>query len=214
MVKKPGGAGAYYREKNRKQDFCIGSLKEKTLDEILADSVKRENVFEHAVMQCKGCSNPCEVEREVRVFQQEFGISQNEISAAFRLDDNRKIGVALIDYDGWHEIERSRDGSCLCWSNAIRSNLFIPVQFGKRIAVSFRKLTEESAVKILLNGNECFTDQGTDMHRTVFFEMTESSKEAYITLTFLIEKLYTPNELYGSMDRRLLGVGVESVFYI
>lgn len=206
-------AGAYYKGKDRRKGFCIGSLKENTLDEILSDSAKRDKVQREASMQCEGCSNPCEVEREVRMFGQGFGISTKEIPMAFRLEHNRKMGIALVDYDGWHEIERNADGSCLCWSNAVRAKIFVPAAAHRKIMVTYRKLSAESVVKILLDGKESFKEQEMAMHRAVMLEMPELPGKEYVTLTFLIDKVQTPEELYGSADHRYLGVGLESVVW-
>lgn len=207
--------GAYYKGRDERNKFCIGNLKENTLDEILLNKEKRESVYEEAVVLCKGCSNPCELNREVNMYGQSLGLSQNEIHEAYQLDKQRKIGCALIDYCGWNEIERYEDGRCLCWSCDFVSKLFITnVRENRKIRITFRKLVEEAIVKVVLNGREIFVDRDSQLKNTIVLEIPSNIKTEYLTLSFIIDTIKTPFEVCGSDDRRYLGVGVEEVVYI
>lgn len=202
--------GAYYKERSRREAFCIGSLRQHTLDEILLDTARREEVRSHAVKLCEGCSNPCEVNREVFLFGQPVGLVKAELPAAFALEQQRRIGIALIDYEGWHEIERC-GGDCLCWSSAAAANIFIPSQPVSKIRIAYRKLDAQSVVKLFADGREVFADRESDGHRVIMLELPGLLENGYTTITFCIDQVKTPYELGIGGDCRRLGVGLEAV---
>ncbi len=202
--------GAYYKERARREEFCIGSLGQHTLDELLLDTAKREEVQIHAVKQCEGCSNPCEVNREVFLFDQPAGLEKAELPAAFELEQQRRIGIALVDYEGWHEIERC-GGDCLCWSSAAAANIFIPAQPVSKIRIAYRKLDARFVVKLFADGREVFADREPDVHRVVTLDLPGLLENKYTTVTFCIDQVKTPYELGLGEDCRRLGVGLETV---
>lgn len=205
--------GAYYKDSCERESFCYGNLKENTLDEILSDDSGRKKVYETSVRRCKGCTNPCEVNREVHIFGQKPHLSDDEIDTANDLEKELRLGVSLLDYSGWHSIERYTDGSCLCWSSMADAKIFVPVGNQHILKICYRKLNLKSVIKILINGTEAFVDREETVQRTVLLEMPFFGEEKYVTITFLIDQLWSPAELLGSSDGRMLGVGLESVQY-
>ena len=65
----------------------------------------------------------------------------------------------------------------------------------------------------MINGTETFVDREEAVQRTVLLEMSLFEEEKYVMITFLIDQLCSPDELFGSSDERMLGVGLESVQY-
>lgn len=205
--------GAYYKGKDERNKFCIGDLKEHTLDEILADRDKRSDVYAQTVIFCKGCSNPCELNREVNLYGQSLGISQTEISTAYQLDTQRRVGCALIDYCGWNDIERYEDGSCLCWSCDFVSKVFVAnIEKNKKIGISYRKLIKEAKVKILINGKEVYVDSNSDLQRKIVVDIPSEIKKDSLEIKFVIDIIETPFELFKSEDHRSLGIGIEDIY--
>lgn len=202
--------GAYYKGKDERSQFCIGNLKESTLDEILLDEKKREGVYKGAVACCTGCSNPCELNREVNIYGQSLELLPNEINLAYQLDIERKIGCALIDYSGWNVIERYEDGSCLCWSCDFVSKVFIVnSNVNKKLKIIYRKLVSGACVKIAINGKEIYTDYDLELRKTIVLEMPAEIEMKLLTLSFITDTVKTPFEVYESEDHRYLGVGIE-----
>lgn len=97
--------GAFYKGKEWREKFCLGDLKIESLDEILLNFKRKEQVNKEAVFSCIGCSNPCELNREVNLFGQRIDYSFKELQTAFELEKVVKIGDALLDYFAWHDIE-------------------------------------------------------------------------------------------------------------
>lgn len=204
--------GAYYKDACRRAGFCYGNLKENTLDGILTDCSRRKKVYETSVRRCSGCTNPCEVNREAGLFGQKPYLSSDEICTAMKLEKELRFGISLLDYSGWHSIERYQDGNCLCWSSETVAKIFVPAEGCHILNICYRKLNLKSVIKIFVNGAETFTDKEEIARRTVLLEMP-LFEENYVTITFLTDKLYSPRELFGSSDDRMLGIGLEAVQY-
>ena len=199
--------GAYYKEDSREK-FCMGDLSNNSLDEILLDDKKRGDVFRNAVNRCCGCTNPCELAREVYLFGMNKNIEEQELQTAFELEQERRIGDALLDYDGWHSIEKHKASHDFCWSSEPEARIFIK-NSGKKITILYRKITSDLVVKIFLDGIEVYLDLSNEIEHRVTFDAALGKR--YSTITFLADCLKSPKEIYGTQDTRYLGIGLEDV---
>ncbi len=216
--------GAYYRGRESREKFFLGDLRTDSLDEILT-SERSETVRSDVVQRCSGCSVPCEVTRESNSPDMNYALHKDELPRAFILEEivngpnSQMLGDGLLDYDGWHGLEWDNndagDTRRWCWSGGkqgrICSRIFIKVPFDeKRIIVTFSKITRNLKVKLLLNGREVWSDMNSgESWRTV--ELNAEDAGPYATLTFLLDRLYRPSELFDSEDDRRLGVCVHNI---
>lgn len=207
--------GAYYKSKEFRQQVMLGDLRKNTLDEIFLDFDRREEV-NNAVYLCEGCCALCEVSREVRLFGRKIYLSKEEVALALQLDTVHKIGEALLDYEGWHEIERYGDPRCLCWSNDLAAKIFIPARHEKKVLISYRRLSAEYKEKIYIDGEElCQEELGViKAVQKEFLLDISKSVEDYITITFVVDWMKSPDELFGNGDTRQLGIGLENVTFV
>ncbi|MSS64497.1 radical SAM protein [Velocimicrobium porci] len=204
--------GAFYKGKEWREKFCLGDLKKSSLDEILFNLPKREEVYNKAVLLCKGCSNPCEVNREVHLFGQRSDYSFEEIQTAFKLEQEGRFGEALLDYFAWHDIEYYGTDNKLCWSKKLDASIFVDQKEKNpnKLSISYRKLIPDSKVKILLNGEEVVCDNDHTIQKQVVLDIS-SIKEQYIVITFLVDSLNSPSRCIGNGDFRYLGIGIEDL---
>lgn len=210
--------GAYFKEGER-EEFFLGDLKVNTLDEIWMGK-RRWHVYQNAVKRCKGCTNPCEVNREVNFFNQSFLIEKEEIPILFELEQDQKIGSVLLDFNEWFGVERYQNDHFLCWSAKQLSKAYLKTEKNKKICISYQKLNEEAKVKICFNEKEVFYDNGGSRQMQVTLDISKvqetqcSVHKGYDTLAFLVNELSCPYELWGSSDKRYLGIGLQDVAFV
>lgn len=102
--------GAFYKDKVRREDYLLGDFKTNSLDEIFAGE-RAEKVRSTSVCRCEGCTNPCEVVREIDLFGMSYCLPKDEVSRAFELESSvadqrcHILGNGLLDCDGWHWVE-------------------------------------------------------------------------------------------------------------
>lgn len=203
--------GAFYKERGRRDDFCLGDLRESSLDEILLNRERREKVSE-SVDACEGCSNPCELTRETHLFHQGIFLRKEEINDAFRLEETRRMGKALLDYNNWYAIENYEDDKKLCWSSGLSARLFLPTTGYKngKVELSYRKLTSDTKIKFFFNEKEVFIDNDEVVQKTIQLDI-EADGCSYVIVDFLVDKLRSPSIYLGSEDCRCLGIGLERI---
>ncbi len=210
--------GAYYKEGER-ENFLLGDLKENTLDEIWMGE-KRLYVLQNAVKRCAGCTNPCEVNREVNLFNQPVQISKEEIPIFLELEQKQKIGSALLDMNEWFGVERYQHNHFLCWSAKLYSKVYLNTETNKKICISYQKLDEGIKVKIFFNEREVFYDHGGSQQMQITLNTLKrqnpqiSVNKGYDTLAFLVDRLDCPNELWGNGDKRHLGIGLQNITFV
>lgn len=141
--------GATYKI-GRKNDFLIGNLKDKTLDEIFSDVEKREKVRCN-VLECDGCSNPCELDRAIR-HGKSINFSADEIDFVYRHEKKARVGDALLDLGDWYEVEQNGSNSW-CWSAKKCAKIFVPAK-SRKIRISYFKFNNSQNVKIIYRGGE------------------------------------------------------------
>lgn len=197
--------GGFYRGKEKRLAFCIGDLKKRTLDEILL-SEARENVFENEVKRCQGCTNPCEVNREVGLFGQKVSLLDNEVGEAMEFDKNNRFGDALLDYTGWHTIETDGQNGHLCWSSENIAKLFVQ---GDKLTIKYRKLIHEQKLKILIDEKEILI-RDDSVCGSLEIQLPDKGKD-YSMVVFLVDKVLVPAELHMNADVRPLGIALEDV---
>lgn len=199
--------GAFYKRSGRDK-FCMGDLRDHSLDEILLNEEKRKDVLEKAVKTCDGCTNACEVAREVYLFGMKKQLDIKELPAAFELEQERKIGDALLDYDGWHGMEKREDGSAFCWSSNLESNVFVRND-GRKIRISYTKITSDLKVKIFIDGMESYFDTTDELQQNVTLDVV--SENRYVQISFLTDSLKCPKQIFNSTDERYLGIALENI---
>lgn len=204
--------GAYYKEKEMAGNYCLGDLRKNSLDEILTDTERRNLVYERAIKRCAGCTNPCEVNREVYLWGQAVRVIDEEVADFFGLEHQQKFGSGYLDLEGWHEIERYDGGELLCWSNQLIAKIFIPLTDGKKkLSISYYKLSQDAGVKIFIDGNEKFYSK--QMEENIVLDMSDCEKD-YANVTFVIDHVIRPCDISASNDRRYLGIGLQKVFWL
>lgn len=135
-------------------------------------------------------------------------LEEQELPVAFELEQERKIADALLDYDGWHGIEKDSDGNSFCWSSRLKSNVFIR-NCGRKITIVYNKITSDLKVKIFIDGIEIYFDTSDEVRQKVIIDVASSNK--YLKLSFLTDRLKCPKEIYGSEDERYLGIALENI---
>lgn len=204
--------GAYYMKKEKAENYCLGDLRKRSLDEILTDTERRNLVYESGIKGCTGCTNPCEVNREVNLWRQGLAIREDEVADYFERFPHRRFGDGYLDLEGWHEIERYDGGELLCWSNQLIAKMYIPLTEGKKqLSISYYKLAQDAGVKIFIDGNEKFYSK--QMEENIVLDMSDCEKD-YANVTFVIDHVIRPCDISASNDRRHLGIGLQKVFWL
>lgn len=194
--------GAFYKSGQR-EAFCMGSLKTQTIDEILIDRKQREQIS-RVVSQCSGCTNPCEISREVNLWNMDADMTPEEISRYIKLE-GRMLGDIWVDYMDWHPVERMGDAVWF-WSRRRYARVYLAApQKGRcKLEVEMGVLTEETYISIYINGIQNDTVKGSQ-HMKIEIDFTDCETD-YCEIGFAVSNLYSPWELGINEDRRCLGI--------
>ena len=201
--------GAFYRGKDARKDYCLGDLKATSLDQILTDMKRRMDVCQK-IFSCKGCSDNYTMALENRLFGLDIGLSDDEVLLALGLEkmtsENPNLILGgLLDTSGWCEIEKDAD-RCWCWSNRLVSKVFVPITGKhKNILISYSKMVESQKVKVFIDGEDACLQLCND-GQNVLIEIPDVIDRFFITVMFIVDKLYSPSEIYESLDSRKLGI--------
>lgn len=207
--------GAFYRGKDARSKYCLGDLKTATLDSILTNIKQREKVS-GCVSSCGGCTDNYTMSMENRIFKLDTGMTEGEVPRALELErvslkkQSLTLGPALMDTSGWYEVEKD-GGRNWCWSNGLMTNVFIPTsrQY-THVIISFSKITQDQKVKVFVDGAETDSELSGDGHN-ITMKIPCVTEKDFITVTFLVDKLWSPSELFDSMDSRKLGICLTDV---
>lgn len=194
--------GAFFKRGKRK-DYYMGSLKTQVMDEILIDRKRRKQV-ESSVSQCNGCTNPCEIYREVSLWNMDMNMTQQEIRRYIKLEKDM-LGDLWVDYMDWYPAERMGD-TVWFWSRRRYARTYLAVPEGGycRLEVQLGVLTEETYVSIYINGMRYDTVKGSQ-YIEIELNLIDCEME-YCEIGFAVSNLYSPWELGINDDRRHLGM--------
>lgn len=194
--------GAFFK-KGQREAYCMGSLKTQAVDEILIDRKRREQI-KNTVNQCNGCTNPCEIYREVNLWNMSMDMTQQEIGRYIKLENNM-LGDIWVDYMDWYPVERMGD-TVWFWSRRryARTYLAVPERKHCRLEVQLGALTEETYISIYINGKQHDTVKGSQ-NMEIEFNLIDYGME-YCEIGFAVSNLSSPWELGINDDRRHLGI--------
>lgn len=209
--------GGYYKEKNEK--FVIDNLCRTPFDELFL-SPDAEKVYRNAVVQCEGCANCRDLEREVTDF---------DYSTEFTLEDltileDRYTGKCCMedincDNYNWHGIEQDTAGKYR-WMKHKSANVFLKLpQAYSSICIHLwnMRTSNENEEKIwvscAVNGEElgrkwCALGEG-EYNFPVANQNLEPGKMIKVTIGTNLE--WVPKASGIGEDNRTLGLAVRSV---
>lgn len=208
--------GAFYVE-NRDQ-FCLGSLKENSMDEILIQTM-HSGIYYDTVKKCAGCSGPCEMIREYNLWKErkQFGLSSKEIKNLLVIENkSRMFGEAALDLVGWHDIEEDGAGEKFCWMVNHCSKVFMKYGGGDRIQITYLNCSiNEIEVSIFVNGKHVRKGKCQyGINEEVYCIDPFNKKHDFLEIVFLTNRTWIPKEEIGSDDVRNLGIAIKKINYM
>ncbi|MDR0999989.1 MAG: radical SAM/SPASM domain-containing protein [Clostridiales bacterium] len=204
----------YAAKFERNQDgFCMGNILRSGFDTVW-NNRNRYGALDN-VCDCIGCMNPSDMDREVRNGNFDYSLSYSEIEKYFYYFKETEY------YEGFGDCELHEDGTSHRWltsesGRVICRPLSLEKGGGTYLSISFGNMLPDSLERppmlcsISVNDkpmlNDCWVSSREDLKFWV-----EPSKDGYITVAINVNQLWSPKEVFGSADTRMLGIAMFSV---
>lgn len=188
--------GAYY--KGAGDDYCIGNLMGETLDGIW-DSYRRKTI-RNKVENCSGCSNPCELNRELSLENIADMMSEDEKRVFFSHEKCR-----ILFGGGWHGVETDEHGASFRWMSERRAWMLLNTENGKSIKINCKTNIEDKIyANFIINGEI----MASGMIGKEVIGIDIPMKENFEKLEIIIDKVWRPCDVMNTADERSLGIMV------
>lgn len=192
-----------------REQFCLGDLKEKELDEILLNEEQKSEVRQ-TIKNCEGCSNPCEITREVLKFGLDIGMNSEEKNIYTNVESKCRIGDAILDYLDWYEIEIAGEQK-FCWSKKECARCYIrKTEQNKYVEITYMHFAPNSGIKleILINNQIKLREAILKVEDTKKISIEEFPDEI-LEVKLCVSSLTKPDDIVGNGDNREIGIGIK-----
>lgn len=206
---------SYFDDKKRK-NYLMGDLKKDSIQDIYE---KLDKSWHQVVKNCKGCSNSCELNREELYFGFNSELSVSELKKLKKIYHRNNSEMKLLFIKGWHGKEKYDWGEQY-WMKQVNAQLLLKIvqDDPKKINITYynginEKLSKEPMV-LSLKLNKKITVHNLilkDQDTIVLLLDGIYKKNDVLELDFLINQVWRPCDIFGTEDRRTLGIAIAPV---
>jgi radical SAM protein with 4Fe4S-binding SPASM domain len=185
--------------------FCLGDMKQNTLTDILASSKAQSARL--AALNCKGCSCPCDVDREETLFGLSFALTDDEANYWYSLSNKQVVFVS-----GWHQNEKP-EPELFRWMSEETAYIIIDnTQRYVEIEISFENYYPDNEASPLIvtvkYGEESIEKVcNTGRSELLLFDIPDTDR---VKITLTVNKMWRPID-FSSSDTRKLGVAISGI---
>ncbi len=201
-----------YLNENQKDNYCIGDLKNESIDEIMHGN-RRVHVINSAVKQCSGCNANCDVQREESYYGLKFSFLKSEIKYIFNYVKPCPQCVYDFSFDN-----EEQDGNLFYhWMNSKRSMVYLPnpEKIPKDMVITYRNVLPSDyhdplKLQITVNGISQDVPCSTGIHKIRIPILELDNENDFIKVVFEVNHMWSPSAVFGGDDQRELGIALIS----
>jgi MoaA/NifB/PqqE/SkfB family radical SAM enzyme len=181
--------------------FCLGDLRTDSLSSVL-NSTQADRA-RAAARICGGCSMPCDVDREERLFGLSFALTEQEADYWHSLTEEP---IAFIS--GWYQNER--ENGIFRWMSEKRALLYIKNEHATGMSISIENYYPKNSEHPMRLTITCAGNTSKHVCKSGGDCIKLNIAPGLLKIIFEVDKMWSP-AIYDSKDTRNLGVAVTGI---